>query len=149
MKVEKLKSILDTASNSDIAVSIMAISLETFNSTTFNQYDYSLDIFARLKMLLLDGSISKNRMTEIHRDISNGIDAFLNKMIDKSVINKKETAVAVNQKPIIVYQQKIEKYRTTFEEILSNLRMIGSPNVADSYIDYSIAIISKTLKEEF
>jgi len=41
-----------------------------------------------------------------------------------------------------------EKYRQALKEVLTNLRSIDGPNEADSYIDDSIAVISKVLKEE-
>lgn len=40
-----------------------------------------------------------------------------------------------------------EKYRQALEEVLTNLRMIEGPNPADSYIDDSIKVIIKVLKD--
>ncbi|SHI91079.1 hypothetical protein SAMN05444401_1759 [Clostridium amylolyticum] len=40
-----------------------------------------------------------------------------------------------------------EKYRKALEEVLINLRSIEGPNPGDDYIDDSIMIITKVLKE--
>lgn len=40
-----------------------------------------------------------------------------------------------------------EKYRQALEEVLANLRSIEGPNSADEYIDDSIDIIIKILRE--
>ena len=40
-----------------------------------------------------------------------------------------------------------EKYKYVLEGVLQNLRSIDGPNTADEYIDDSIKIIVKVLKE--
>jgi hypothetical protein len=40
------------------------------------------------------------------------------------------------------------RYRKALEEVLINLRSIDGPNPSDSYIDDSIKVIVKVLKEE-
>lgn len=40
-----------------------------------------------------------------------------------------------------------EKYRQALEEVLVNLRSIEGPNEADEYIDNSINVIVKVLRE--
>jgi hypothetical protein len=40
-----------------------------------------------------------------------------------------------------------DKYRKALEEVLQNLRSIEGPNSGDEYIDDSIKIIVKVLKE--
>lgn len=44
------------------------------------------------------------------------------------------------------YENKI--YKQVLEKVLINLRLIDSPNPGDEYIDNSIEIIAKALKEE-
>lgn len=41
----------------------------------------------------------------------------------------------------------IEKYRQALEQVLANLRSIDGPNDADEYIDDSINVITKVLRE--
>lgn len=41
----------------------------------------------------------------------------------------------------------IEKYRQALEQVLANLRSIEGPNDADEYIDDSINVITKVLRE--
>ena len=41
-----------------------------------------------------------------------------------------------------------EKYRYALEGVLQNLRSLNGPNTADEYINDSIKIIVKVLKEE-
>ena len=41
-----------------------------------------------------------------------------------------------------------QKYRQALEEVVQNLRSIDGPNSGDEYIDDSIKIIVKVLKEE-
>ena len=41
-----------------------------------------------------------------------------------------------------------EKYRKALKKVLVNLRSIDGPNVADSYINDSIKLITNVLKEE-
>lgn len=41
-----------------------------------------------------------------------------------------------------------EKYKKALEEVLMNLRSIEGPNPGDDYIDVSIMVITKALREK-